>query len=142
MAVKTAGTMLIDSEVKASGTNDKGPWELVVFTAEDGKKYQTFDGDLVLAIENEYMNTPINLKYEPQKKGDFWNYVIKDVSPARGNGKAASEKQTVTETEAFTPLLNQLVAINDTLTRIETLLGTEVPVDDDVEFPGGPDDAS
>lgn len=73
-------TNLTGVEVK-TGTTDKGPWSLSIFSSENGK-YQTFDKALGGTAQGRIGQGPTRIVYHEETRGDFTNNIIDAIEAA------------------------------------------------------------
>lgn len=71
---------------KKTGNSRRGAWALHIFEADNGDKYQTFDGAIANAAFALYKDgRPAAIEFEVEFRDDFANNVLKSVSAADGS---------------------------------------------------------
>jgi hypothetical protein len=78
----TETVVFVGHEVK-SGMGQRGPWTLNLFTDQQGRSFQTFDGPTA-SMALGLLNQPISVTFEAKQNGQFTNYEIKGILPAQG----------------------------------------------------------
>lgn len=77
-------TTVLESVQTFSGTNQRGPWVKTVFTAQGGREYSTFKGD-VASKANGFLGQPVNVTYSEKQNGQYTNYTLEDVASTNGS---------------------------------------------------------
>jgi len=75
-----------------TGTNARGDWSKTVFFASDGREYGTFKADVASKGIN-LIGQPVKVEYSENKRGDFTNYVLENVTTQNGAAEPAAAQE-------------------------------------------------
>ena len=100
-------TVTLTSFEEKPGESANGPYVLTKFSADDGKKYQTFDEELAERLKTS-LRKPVKLSFEVQSRTNngrtFTNNVVQDaVDPSVSTGgESVADSGTGVKIAAFT----------------------------------------